>query len=63
MIVLLEVAVRLLVPDYRRPVGGTLTFGLILLAVGLGGVVNAVGPAVLIAIGVGILVRGFIRSR
>ena len=50
-IVLLEVAVRLVVRDYRRPVGGTLTFGLVLLAIGLGGLVNAVWPALLIALG------------
>lgn len=63
VIVLLEVGVRLLVPDYRRPVGGTLTLGLILLAIGLGGLVGAIWPAVLIAIGVGMLLRGFTRGR
>jgi len=63
VIVLLEVVIRSLVPDYRRPVGGTLTLGLILLAIGLGGLVDAIWPAVLIAIGVGILLRGFIRGR
>jgi len=63
LIVLLEVAVRLLVPDYRRPVGGTAALGLILLAIGLGGLVDSIGPALLIAIGVGALLRGLIRGR
>jgi hypothetical protein len=63
LIVLLEAVIRLLVPDYRRPVGGTATLGLILLAIGLGGLVDAVGPALLIAIGVGVLLRGLIRGR
>jgi NADH:ubiquinone oxidoreductase subunit 5 (subunit L)/multisubunit Na+/H+ antiporter MnhA subunit len=63
LIVLLEAAVRLIVPDYRRPLGGTLTLGLILLALGLGGLVGAVWPVVLIAIGVGMLLRGLMRGR
>lgn len=62
VIVLLEVVVRLLVPDLRRGVTGTLIFGLILLAIGLGDLVSwtLIGPLVLIAIGLSILLRGVI---
>jgi hypothetical protein len=62
LIVLLEVVVRLLVPDYRRPVTGTLVLGIILLAVGLGNLVGweLIWPLVLIIIGVSIVVRGFL---
>ncbi len=63
LVVLVEVVIRLSVPDYRRPVGGTLTLGLILLAIGLGGLVDAVWPALLIAIGAGLLLRGLMRGR
>lgn len=60
VIVLLEVLVRLLVPDYRRAVIGTFIFGLILLGIGLGDLVGwgVLWPLVLIAIGLSILLRG-----
>jgi hypothetical protein len=63
VIVLLEVVVRLLVPAYRRGVGGTLVFAVILLGVGLGEIVGwvAVGPLILIALGVSVLLRGLFR--
>ena len=65
LIVLLGVVVRLLVPAYRRPVTGSLVFGIILLGIGLGEVVGwvAIGPLILIAIGVGMLLRGLLRGR
>jgi hypothetical protein len=65
LIVLLGVVVRLLVPAYRRPVTGSLIFGVILLGIGLGEVVGwvAIGPLILIAIGVGMLLRGFLQGR
>jgi len=65
LIVLLEVVVRLLVPDYRRPVMGSFIFGLVLLGVGLGDLIgwNAIWALVLIAIGVSILIRGFFQRR
>ncbi len=64
LIVLLEVAVRLFVPAYRRPVGGTLIFGFILLGIGLGELIRAelVWPMIIIAIGIGILLRNFTRG-
>ena len=63
-IVLLEVVVRLLMPSYRRPVGGTLVFAVILMGVGLGNLFgwSVIWPLILIAIGVSMLLRGFIRG-
>jgi hypothetical protein len=65
LIVLVEVAVRLLVPAYRRPVVGSIIFGIILLALGTGNVIGwgAIWPVVLIVLGVVILARGLFRSR
>ena len=65
LIVLLGAAVRLLVPAYRRPVTGSLIFGVILLGIGLGELTrwDVVGGLILIAIGVGVLLRGLLRDR
>ena len=63
LIVLLGVVFRLVVPGYRRPIVGSMIFGIVLLGIGLGEIVDnwvAVGAVVLIAIGVAILLRGFI---
>jgi hypothetical protein len=59
--VLLGVVARILLPSYRRPVGGHLILGAIFLGIGLGLILDTalVWPFVLIAIGVGILLRGF----
>ena len=61
-IVLLEVVVRLLVPSYRRAVGGTLVFAVVLVGIGVGNLFgwDVTWPLILIAIGVSILLRGFI---
>ncbi len=63
LIVLLEVILRLLVPVYRRPVGGTVIFAALLLGAGLQILTGQtiVWALVLIAIGVGILLRGVFR--
>ena len=65
LIVLAEVVVRLLVPAYRRPVAGSIIFGVILVALGLGNIIGwgVIWPMVLIALGVVILARGLFRSR
>lgn len=65
LIVLLEVAVRLFMPYYRRPVIGSLILGFILLAIGLGSLVgwNLIWALALIVVGVVILVRGFLWRR
>ena len=62
-IVLLEAVVRLLVPAYRRALGGTLIFAAILVGVGLGEIVGwtLIGPLILIALGVSALLRGLFR--
>jgi hypothetical protein len=63
VILLIEVLVRLTVPTYRRPVGGTIVLAVILIAVGLGNMVGwALGwPVILIAIGLGILISALVR--
>ena len=63
VIVLLGVVVRVLVPAYRRPLMGGLIFGVVLIGIGLGEVVGwtAIGPLILIAIGVSVLLRGILR--
>jgi hypothetical protein len=64
-IVFLEVIVRLLIPTYRRNVTGTFIFAVFLVAVGLGEIVSweMVGPLMLIALGVSVLLGGISRRR
>lgn len=65
LIVLLGVLFRIVVPAYRRPLGGSLILGFIFLGIGLGQLTSwiVVGPLVVIAIGVGLLLTGFLRRR
>ncbi len=65
VIVLLEALIRVLVPAYRRPVGGTIVFGFILIGIGLGNLLNwsLVFPLILIGLGLSIILRGFMRSK
>lgn len=65
VILLLEAALRLLVPAYRRPIVGTVIFGIILLAIGLGSLVswNIIWPIVIIGIGVVLLLQGLLRGQ
>lgn len=66
LIVLLGVAVRLVVPAYRRPITGGLIFGVILLGIGIGGITEGwvvIGPLILIAIGVGGFIAFFFRRK
>jgi hypothetical protein len=62
LILLAEVVIRLLVPVYRRHVLGTLIGAVAMLSIGIG-YWEIVGPLILVAIGVSILVRGFTRRR
>lgn len=61
LILFIEVAIRLLVPTYRRSVSGAVILGFIFLGIGLENwtVIWAFG---LIALGVSILIRGFTKK-
>jgi uncharacterized membrane protein len=60
VIIFLEVAIRLLVPTYRRHVIGSLILAFVFLGIGLGNLISwgVIWALVLIAIGVLILLRG-----
>ena len=60
-ILLLEVVVRLLVPQYRKSVVGTLVLVGVFVGLGLG-TWNCVWPLILIGIGLSIIFRGFQRN-
>ncbi|MBC7250599.1 MAG: hypothetical protein H5T62_09980 [Anaerolineae bacterium] len=62
LLLLGEALLRVLIPAYRRPVTGTVIFGIILLSIGLGSLVNwgVIWAVVLIILGVSLLLRGFI---
>jgi len=65
VIVLIEVIVRLLVPAYSRPVGGSLFLAAVFIGIGLGNVFgwSVIGPLVLIALGISVLLRGLGRKK
>jgi len=65
VIVLLGVVLRLVVPAYRRPIIGSLIFGVILFGIGLSQLVEgiAVGAIILIGIGLIILLGGIFRQK
>ncbi|HEX9075728.1 MAG TPA: hypothetical protein VF932_08095 [Anaerolineae bacterium] len=60
VIILVEVLLRLVLPDYRRPVAGNVILAIVFLGIGLGNLIswNVIWPLVLIAIGGLILLRG-----
>lgn len=60
VILFLEVAVRLIVPSYRRHVGGTIILGFVFLGIGLGNLISwgVIWALVIIALGVLVLLRG-----
>ncbi len=63
VLVLIEIGIRLLMPAYRRPVGGSLILALVFLGIGLQGFVtgNLIWAVALILIGVYVLLRGLTR--
>ena len=63
--ILLEAALRLMLPAYRRPILGQVIAGVVLLAIGFGGMTGfqLTGPIILIGIGVAILLGGLFRGR
>jgi len=62
VILLIEVAIRLTVPDYRRPVMGTFILAIVFFGVGLGNW-NVIWPLILIVIGLSILLRGAFHNQ
>lgn len=62
VIVLIEVAVRLIFPEYRRRLLGTIIWAGILFSLGLGNW-TLIWPLILIALGVSIILRGFLRKQ
>jgi uncharacterized membrane protein len=61
VILFIEVIIRLLIPDFRRPLMGTVIF--LIVCVGLAfGSWNVIWPLILIAVGASILLRGLFRS-
>ena len=59
----LDVLLRMLMPAYRRPLGGRIVWGTVLLAFGIGGLLDVeLWPLIIIAIGVSMLV-GYFRPR
>ena len=61
-ILLIEVLIRLTVPDYRRPIMGTFILAVVFFGIGLGSW-QLIWPLVLIVIGASILLRGLFRQR
>jgi hypothetical protein len=64
VIILLEVLIRLVVPEYSGPVIGSLIIALLLLGVGLDDVVgwSIIWPSIVIGFGVVILLRALFRK-
>jgi hypothetical protein len=65
VIILIGVAIRLMVPAYREPIGGSLVLAAILIGIGLGDLFGweVIWPLIIIAIGLGILLRSLFRQR
>lgn len=66
VIILVEIAVRVLIPAYRSPVGGSLVVAAVFLMLGLtslfGWSWNLIWPVLIIAGGISMLLRGFQRA-
>lgn len=64
-IILLEAIVRLLLPTYRRHIGGTLIVAAVLIGLGLGSWFSwrDLWPLILIAVGIHVLLTGLGRSK
>jgi hypothetical protein len=60
-----EVIVRLLVPAYRKPIGGSLFCAIFLIGIGFGNIFgwNIIWPLILIALGISVLLRGLVRYK
>ncbi len=64
-IFLMEALIRVLFPEYRKPIGGTVIFAVILIAIGLGDALRweVIWPIVLIVVGTALLVGAVTRRR
>lgn len=62
IILLFEIALRLIVPDFRRPVLGTFILVIVFVALGFGSL-QMIWPFILIAVGVSIVIGAFTRKR
>lgn len=64
-IILLEAVARLLLPNFRRHVGGTLIVAAVFIGLGLGGWFSwsYLWPLILIAVGVNVLLSGLSRTK
>ena len=60
LILLIEVLIRLTVPEYRRPVMGTIILAVVFIGLALGNW-NLIWPLILIAVGASILLRGIFK--
>ena len=65
VILLIEVAIRLLVPIYRHSIVGTAILAIVFIGIGLGDLIswNILWPLVMIALGLIIVLRGVLRSK
>jgi len=65
LLVALGAAVRVLMPEYRRPIRSTLIVATVLVGIGLGNLLGwaIVWPLIIIAVGVGILLTGLLRKQ
>ena len=65
LIVLALALVRYLTPEHRRPLMGNIVLGFVLIGVGLGEILgwDLIWPVIIIALGVFLLLGGFLRRR
>ena len=65
VIIMLEVVARLVMPEYRRNIGGSLFVAAILIGIGLNNLFgwSLIWPLILIALGLAIILGGAFRRR
>lgn len=65
LIILATAIVRLVVPEYRSPIAGSVILGFIFIGIGLSSIVSwqVLWAVILIAIGIALLLGGALRSR